>query len=336
MSALTSIRLLREIEAITSRRKTHQEKFEALIKFVNDDNAFLKDTGEKFSQTVGDWSPYVIEPQIGAFFNAQIQSQTPALITPSGQAALLPQRIMAEQQPLNLQNSVGANAGKVAKFLSGWQQVIIACVVLVCITVIVSALVIYRLINPILGLEIAVLVIGITIGLIFVAPVVIKFLDRKELQEIETKIEPTMRDMFRDMDDTYITGIFLTKYLAGSVNAEQITVQVKKSIARELQDVLHASIVPIAAAAGADPKNQNLYSVTFTGYSAITAMKDELLTSVPKQAQVIFRGYILDLARQIYFISDRSYSQLLEANKLSAKEVATGLSSKGINSDVAG
>ena len=68
-----------------------------------------------------------------------------------------------------------------------------------------------------------VLVIGITIGLIFVAPIVIKFLDRKELQEIETKIEPTMRDMFRDMDDTYITGVFLTKYLAGSKNAEQIT-----------------------------------------------------------------------------------------------------------------
>jgi len=334
LSALTSIRLLREIEAITNRRKTHQDRFENLIKFVNDDDKFLKDTGEKFSQVVGEWSPYVIEPQVGAFFNAQIQSQTPSLISPSGQAALLPQTIMQQQQPLNLQNSVGANAGKVAKFLSGWQQVIIACVVLVCITVIVSALVIYRLINPILGLEIAVLVIGITIGLIFVAPIVIKFLDRKELQEIETKIEPTMRDMFRDMDDTYITGIFLVKYLASSRNAEQITVQVKKSIARELQDVLHASIVPIAATAGA--ANQNLYQVTFTAYSAITAMKDELLTSVPKQAQVIFRGYILDLARQIYFISDRSYSQLLEANKLSAKEVATGLSSKGINSDVAG
>ncbi len=335
MSALTSIRLLREIEAITSRRKTHQDKFEALIKFVNDDAQFLKDTGEKFSQTVGDWSPFVIEPTVGAFFNAQIQNQTPALITPSGQAALLPQTIMQQQQPLNLQNGVGANAGKVAKFLSGWQQVIIACVVLVCITIIVSALVIYKLINPILGLEIAVLVIGITIGLIFVAPIVIKFLDRKELQEIETKIEPTMRDMFRDMDDTYITGVFLTKYLAGSKNAEQITVQVKKSIARELQDVLHASIVPIDPSAA--PQNQTgMYQVTFTAYSAITAMKDELLTSVPKQAQVIFRGYILDLARQIYFISDRSYSQLLEANKLSAKEVATGLSSKGINSDVAG
>jgi len=335
LSALTSIRLLREIEAITNRRKTHQDKFENLIKFVNDDNSFLKDTGEKFSQVVGEWSPYVIEPQVGAFFNAQIQSQTPALITPSGQAALLPQTIMAQQQPVNLENRVGANTGKVAKFLSGWQQVIIACVVLVCITIIVSALEIYKLINPVLGLEIAVLVIGITIGLIFVAPIAIKFLDRKELQEIETKIEPTMRDMFRDMDDTYITGIFLVKYLAGSRNAEQITVQVKKSIARELQDVLHASIVPVTPAPGKQ-NNQGLYQVTFTAYSAITAMKDELLTSVPKQAQVIFRGYILDLARQIYFISDRSYSQLLEANKLSAKEVATGLSSKGINSDVAG
>ena len=121
----------------------------------------------------------------------------------------------------------------------------------------------------------------------------IRFLDRKELQEIETKIEPTMRDMFRDMDDTYITGVFLTKYLAGSKNAEQITVQVKKSIARELQDVLHASIVPIDPSAA--PQNQTgMYQVTFTVYSAITAMKDELLTSVPKQAQVIFRGYILD------------------------------------------
>ena len=86
----------------------------------------------------------------------KIQSQTPSLITPSGQAALLPQTITGKQQPLNLQNNVGANAGKVAKFLSGWQQVIIACVVLVCITVIVSALVIGKLINPILGLEIAV------------------------------------------------------------------------------------------------------------------------------------------------------------------------------------
>ena len=84
MSALTSIRLLREIEAITNRRKTHQDKFENLIKFVNDDNSFLKDTGEKFSQVVGEWSPYVIEPQVGAFFNAQIQSQTPSFDHPLG------------------------------------------------------------------------------------------------------------------------------------------------------------------------------------------------------------------------------------------------------------